>query len=508
MQGLDADTIHGFSSGLLLKNFDNPKDTPDFHHELWELVCSESPRVAVAAPRGHAKSTAVTLVFILACVLFRIKKHVLLISDTESQSVDFLGDIKKELIENEDLKELFGVRKIIKDKETQIIVELQKRGDERFHPKFRIIAKGSEQKLRGIKWRNTRPDLIVCDDLENDEIVESEDRRTKFRKWFFKALMQCGGDTCDVRVVGTILHMDSLLERFMPSWTDEQTETNGIKYWSTRKKTWTAVRYQAHNEDYSKLLWADKFPKERLVTIRNEFIEDGDPEGYSQEYLNYPIDLENAFYRVDDLLPIPEEDKQAHGDYYAAADLAISEKEKAAYTVIVVGKLIHGRKLDIVDVIRFRTRNSRKIINALFAVQYRYEPLLFGIEAENIAKSLGPIIKEEMGMDDKHPYINIEELPPIKDKEKRARPAQAKVKAGDVRFNQAASWWPTLLEELSQFPKSKFLDQADAFAWLVFMINKMVDVKTTEEIKEEEYDIEVEQAYGTTDWGVSQITGY
>ena len=105
MQGLDADTIHGFSSGLLLKNFDNPKDTPDFHHELWELVCSESPRVAVAAPRGHAKSTAVTLVFILACVLFRIKKHVLLISDTESQSVDFLGDIKKELIENEDLRE-------------------------------------------------------------------------------------------------------------------------------------------------------------------------------------------------------------------------------------------------------------------------------------------------------------------------------------------------------------------------------------------------------------------
>lgn len=49
---INRDIVHGLASTLLAKGFDNAKTTPDFHLELWDLVCSEATHVAIAAPRG------------------------------------------------------------------------------------------------------------------------------------------------------------------------------------------------------------------------------------------------------------------------------------------------------------------------------------------------------------------------------------------------------------------------------------------------------------------------
>ena len=94
---LTAAVLEGFVNSILRKNFDSPSDTPDFHREMWELFCSDHKQVAIAAPRGHAKSTAGTHAYTLAATLFRESDYVLVVSDTVSQAVQFLGDIKKEL---------------------------------------------------------------------------------------------------------------------------------------------------------------------------------------------------------------------------------------------------------------------------------------------------------------------------------------------------------------------------------------------------------------------------
>jgi len=301
---LNAETIYGFTTSLLLSRFDNPKPTPTFHKELWEIVCSPHEWVAIAAPRGHAKSTAITHSYTLASVLFKQSRYVLVVSDTEEQAILFLGDIKLELTENDDLIQLFDIKKVVKDTEKVIIVQFN---DGSY---FRIDAKGSEQKIRGRKWRGMRPDLIIGDDLENDEIVLNDDRRKKFRDWFFNALVPAGGDTCKIRIVGTILHMDSLLERLMPPWGGEHTETDGIKFWinneyhEENEEPWLSVRYQAHSPDFNQMLWPEKFSEKRLKRIRAGYVQQGNPEGYSQEYLNYPIDDENAYFHGEDFLPI------------------------------------------------------------------------------------------------------------------------------------------------------------------------------------------------------------
>ena len=164
---LTSQVIEGFVGSCLLKGFDGSSKIPAFHKEMWEMCCSESKFVAIAAPRGHAKSTSISLSYVLACILFRERKFVLMVSDTEAQAAMFLGQITQELQENKDIIELFGIKtneeglvKFIKDSATDIIVEFTD------GTKFRIIAKGSEQKLRGMLWNGARPDLIVCDDLK------------------------------------------------------------------------------------------------------------------------------------------------------------------------------------------------------------------------------------------------------------------------------------------------------------------------------------------------------
>jgi hypothetical protein len=93
------DLICGFAGGLLSKGFDEPAPTPECHREWWEMACSDHQYVAIAAPRGHAKTTAITKCYTLAAVLFRSADFVLVVSDTYNQACLFLGEIRSESLQ-------------------------------------------------------------------------------------------------------------------------------------------------------------------------------------------------------------------------------------------------------------------------------------------------------------------------------------------------------------------------------------------------------------------------
>jgi len=100
---LTTEVVSGFVNACLIKNFDSATEIPAFHKELWKYCCHKEKFVAVAAPRGHGKSTAVTYAYLLAEVLFRKSRYVLIVSDSFSQAGLFLGDVIKELRDNEDI---------------------------------------------------------------------------------------------------------------------------------------------------------------------------------------------------------------------------------------------------------------------------------------------------------------------------------------------------------------------------------------------------------------------
>lgn len=498
---IDPDLVYGFTASLLHSQFDNAKPTPDCHREWWDLMCRSHSHAALAAPRGHAKSTTITHSFTLACICFRIKTHVVILSDTERQAISFLGNIKMAFTDNEDLARTFGFKRFTKDSDTEAI------GMFNDGAMFRIIARGSEQKIRGFNWRHTRPNLIIGDDLENDEIVMNEERRHKFLRWFRNALLPMGADDCHFRVVGTILHLDSMLEGRMPSSDHPGTKTEDLKdYNYDESNEWISARYRAHTsiDDFSSILWPSKFSEERLKRIRQGYIDDGMPDGYAQEYLNNPIDVENALFRVDDFDDI--EDKDQPLTYYISADLAISEKKQRARSVFCVAGMTKDGILQYRDVVKMKGADAFELIDTLFDLVSLYEPDMVIIEKENIATTLlGPINRE---MAERDIYFHLEMPIPTKDKIARARPLQMRMRAGKVQFDKSAPWFNSLQEEFIQFPRGVYKDQVDAASWITYELQKLVTAPTKRELEEQAYEDEFEESYDMFSMGASRFTGY
>jgi len=508
---LTKETVEGFVKTVLAKNFDHPAPVPECHKEWWDLCCSKHRYVAIAAPRGFAKSTAITHSYLLAALLFRDRKFAVIVSDTEGQAVMFLQDLKQELLNNDLIADMFHLKRgkdgdveLWKDSETDIIVECQD------GYQFRVVARGAGQRVRGLKWGHNRPDIVVCDDLENDEIVLNKDRRAKFKQWFTGALLPCLSDRGIVRVVGTILHMDSLLENLMPNRQlaavrqANRLVREELKEWTPYRLPWRSIRYRAHNPDFSCLLWPEKKPKEVLEETRAGYIAQGVPEVYAQEYLNVPLDESFSYFRRSDFIPMTEEDRKTAKKRYITMDLAISEDQQADYTVALVAGMDENGILHVENVIRDRI-DGKEIVELILQLQKFYQPEWFGVEEGAIRKSIYPFLQERMRQEGIFP--NFFWLKPDKDKLTRARSIQGRLRANAVKFDKNADWYQDIEDECVRFPRDKHDDQVDALAWMGLMVDKLVEAPTVKEMEEEAYEEEY-AASGLLEQGRSIYTGY
>ena len=453
--------------------------------------------VAIAAPRSHGKSTAITHAYVLANILFRERRFILIVSDTETQAINFLGDIREELTNNDDIANLFGIKGFIKETETDIVIE--------FNDGYtcRVLTRGAEQRVRGLKWNQIRPDLIVCDDLEGDEQVLNKERREKFKRWFYGALLPCRSQHGIVRIVGTILHLDSLLNQLMPSESSSATIKEPLKSYSKYKKVaWRSVRYRAHDEEFVNILWPTRYEKEFFQNLKEDYTNRGMPEIYAQEYLNYPIDESTSYFKRSDFTEMQPADYDTEKVYYIGADLAVSTKDRSDYTVLAVMGVDSSGMMHVVDIRKGRW-DSLQIVDEIFAVQIKYKPDLFIIERGTIEKAIGPILRTEMLS--RNVYLNLHPMTPTTDKMSRARSIQARMRSGGIKFDKDAEWYADLEDELVRFPKTRHDDQVDALAWIGLTLDTLQVAMSDEEIEEQEY----QEMYGSEyDNGRNLTCGY
>ena len=485
LTALTARLIEGFAVTYLYKGFDEVKPTPQFHRDGWELYTSDELWASVIAPRGHAKSSALTHVFILATVLFRVESYVILVSTNEELAIEHLGDITRELIENEELIKDFGVKSLPTNSKTEIIVEFED------GHQFRILARGSGQKMRGRKWRGMRPGLIVCDDLEDDEQVENKERRDKFRRWFNRAVLPSVRRGGKVRVHGTILHEDSLLSRFMK-----------------QKDRWKTLFYKAHKgfDDFSDVLWPEQFNEAALRRIRQNYIDDFDASGYSQEYLNSPYDHNDSYLKQPWFIGMEDEDFDADKRVFIGADFAISKADKANRTSFTVGGVDAGNYLNIINqsVDRWATD---EIIDEMFRLQAMHEPEKWFVEDGVIWKAIEPILLKEMRI--RNIYLDCVAMLSIKDKATRGRSLQKRMKARAVKFDKEAPWYAGYEAELLRFTgysEAVLDDQFDSTGILSRGVDELPVLDEEDFMTEEELYYRNEEP--RQDSGRSKLTGY
>lgn len=486
---LTAELIEAFAGMFLSHRYDAAVATPAFHRRAWQAYCSDHPQVTLVAPREHAKSTSLTFAFILAEVCFRSSDYVVLLGSTEDMAAEQLSNISEELEGNDDLRREFGIKGFEQQSKTDIIVCCTD------GHRFRILARGAEQKIRGKMWNGKRPNLMVGDDMEDDEQVENLERRKKFRRWFFRAARQALSRYGRLRIHGTILHEDSLLSRLQ------------------KNNTWKALFFKAHRsfDDFSDILWPEAWPEKRLRSRQQEFVADGDAAGYAQEFLNDPIDNSEAYLRKADFLPMSLRDVEAPKRILAAADFAVSKADLANRTSFSIGGVCPENLLHYVDQ-RVGRWDTVEWIEEMFSIQERWDPELFFVEDGVIWKSVAPMVYNEMRR--RGVFLNIEPIPSIKDKATRGRTFQRRMRAGACRFDTAAEWYPGFQHELLRFTggaQATLDDQFDSAALLALGAERMGDVEEDDFIEEEELEIlemnRSRRRSGHSD-GRSYVTGY
>ncbi|EMJ5875262.1 hypothetical protein QCH13_003421 [Clostridioides difficile] len=154
------------------------------HHELWEdiqesIIGDGSQQLGRIYPRGTGKSAFGDLATTVWSHCYKHKTYTLICSDIGSTAEKFVKDIKNALLENEYIKKAFGV--LLNDNDRKYICNSTQL---ELTNKTFIEAISSSSPMRGRKYNNNRPDLIILDDYQSEENVRTEDAREKKFKRF------------------------------------------------------------------------------------------------------------------------------------------------------------------------------------------------------------------------------------------------------------------------------------------------------------------------------------
>jgi hypothetical protein len=200
------------------------------HYKIWRVL-SEAfvqdlyDKLNIVEPRGLAKSTICdkTLAIWLHC--YKKSKFTLLGAKTAYDAEQFLNSIKKEFLENELIKDVFGNLIDLKGKKPNSKDYYKvNSGEIEFTNDTYIRAVGSTTSVRGANWGGVRPTVVIADDYQSEVDVITEDAREKKWNRWCKEVEEVG-DTAVFRKgkkvkaatkfvsIGTVLHIDCLISK-------------------------------------------------------------------------------------------------------------------------------------------------------------------------------------------------------------------------------------------------------------------------------------------------------
>ena len=365
---------------------------------------------AVASPRGSAKSTLVAFLLPLHYICFRKKHFILIVSNTYKKAAGSLDTIKREITDNPVLKEYHQI-KIVRDAEGDSIFE---------HAdgfKIRVLCKGNEQlgSVRGEKFGAYRPDLIIIDDLEDDELVRNPERRIYLKELYDEALIPAGDkETYEVKAIGTVLHDDSLIAKLVDIY---------------HYPEYFKLFYQARRKNGTSL-WPDKWSLDELNKL-----EKLKPTVFAKEYQNDPVSgLLSKFKKTDfrywtidnDCYVLFGEDGRivSQGKLYdckaaIACDLAWGERKENDFGVIMPAFLTPKAEILVDRYVCEKGLKPNAIEEHLFTMEKRLRLLtgssvFIGFEKAQLEKVMKWLLKQAMQR--RNHYLMFKDLMWDKDK--------------------------------------------------------------------------------------------
>jgi len=472
-----------------------PSESPQFHREITDILNVVSTdkvnaKIAVAAPRSHAKSTYLTKGFPLHQVVYRKRKYIIIISETPSVSGPNLEWLATQLKHNEKLRADFGPllsprqQENDKDNSAEFIAwQPTKDGGKRQLTKVEAASTG--QALRGRNWQGVRPDLIVCDDLEDAKTnAATPEQRAKLRDWFASVVMPLGdpaGKKTAIVYMGTAVALDCLLLNILYKRSDFESKVyRAIIEPPTQEELWEKCReiyvdfdnpnraadaeafYQANYDAMNEgvvVLWREFQPIWKLMTWKWN----NGSKAFNTEYMNNPIDEESRIFAPEDFTywdDIEPNKTFNRSDFIITMgiDFAMG-KQKGDYSAIVTTATERKSGVHyIIDAYGARITPD-KFIEVISSKVREFTPDSIAAEAQMAQEFFVDQLKEHLAMDGYPAHARVKKINQRSRKELRIESMLPDIESGKIRFKRSHS---LLLEQFERYGQGAHDDLPDA----------------------------------------------
>lgn len=440
-------------------------DTPcGFHAELIATLEQADRRlVARVAPRGHAKSTCAALAYPLWCICEQRRRNIVIVTYESSLATQFVRDIRIELETNEQIRAAYGeLCQPAAGRRGRASKRGQRSGarqcaaarttwrDAQFTTTtgVSVQAKGTGGSMRGVRVGPHRPDLIICDDIEKDEHVESPEARRKLEHWLRRVVMPALAPGGQLLVLGSIIHYDSLLANLR--------DRQRFPRWDYRVYRAIECERVDDADTYRRVpLWPARWPIERLDEERERI----GTLAFEQEYQANPIDDAVRVFRPEWLRPYdPAEVVEQRQVMLMAVDPATG-RSGGDFFALWVGSVDTGSGVIYTRLLRLERIGVVEQVKRIVAAFAKWRPVKIGIETTAYQVALKEILDEHSRRSGL--YMPVVAIQTITNKRARIEGSAAFYENGLFRL-------PALGSEAEQqflhFPKARHDDAPDVCA--------------------------------------------
>lgn len=434
--------------------------TADFQKEVMYLLeKSDRENLFLVAFRGSGKSTMVTTAYPIWSILGKQqKKFIIIFCQTQAQAKQHMMNLRSELEDNDLLKKDLGPFREDSDEWGSHSLVFS-------NTDARITVASVEQSVRGLRHHENRPDLIICDDVEDISSTKTREGRNKTYQWLKSEVIPAGDKNTRLIVVGNLLHEDSLLMRLKGEVEAGYIDGNFL--------------YFPLIDGKGKCLWPGKYTSEQDLETERKKI--GNDIAWQREYLlNIVPDEDQAIFpdwiQYYDKIPEPimfEDGYSSHREIRIGIDPAISQSNVADYTAMVPALLFETSNGYVIYILP-------KIINKRLTFPETVDTCkLLDQSYSTYIKGLHPIfIVEDVGYQKALPQqLKIEGIlnvvttrPGNQDKRTRLVLTANMIKSGKVLFPKQGA--EELIQQIVHFGVEKNDDLADAFSNLMHSVNQ------------------------------------
>lgn len=420
--------------------------TAPFQKEIISLVSDPTIKiVTITAFRNSAKSTLCSLVLPIWGIVGKLKKkHVVIVCQTQTRARETLANVRAELERIGILVNDYQPREGKTDKWSEDTIIIPKYG-------AKISTISISESIRGLRYLQYRPDLVICDDLEDVPSCQSYENRKKLWQFVNGELIPAGDKNTKYVFIGNKVHNDSLMMKLKAAI--ESGKMKGV------------YREYPLVDKNGNIAWPGKFPDQTSIDdLKKNYASEID---FLREQMLLILPDGDAIVKPEDIhyykdLPLEKPDYTI-----ISIDPAFSEgtnSDKTAITVLNIYKGDDRLKIYVTRLINKKLSTAELIneVKLVISSVHEYTPLKVFVEEVSAQKTLVEMLQfanipaEGVSIGGKDKGIRLSAILPW-------------IKNGQILF--PITGMEELINQMLYFGTERYDDAVDA---LTLAVNKII----------------------------------